>query len=98
MKNYGVLIPFSRWISEFTKEDSDRGILARWYIGSDFYRQAHSKDVIVAKLKKMGCSEFIIDTFENCWNEFSKITNAQITITPDAGRGRAYRKNHRRLD
>lgn len=43
----------------------------------------------------MGCSEFLVDTFVNTWNEFEMVPNARISIKTVDSRGRKFRK---RLD
>ena len=86
--------PFSIWLAKFEKNKSDIGILARWFSSCEF-RQVCTKDLFKERMIKMGCSEFLIETFESAWNEFEKVPNARISIITKSGYGRSYRS---RLD
>ena len=86
--------PFSIWLAKFEKNKSDIGILARWFSSCEF-RQVCTKDLIKERMIKMGCSEFLVDTFVNTWNEFEMVPNARISIKTVDSRGRKFRK---RLD
>jgi len=95
MNSSRSLIPFSRWIIRFEKDDSDFGIFSRWISGNGIFRFIDTKEVFIDRLKKSGSSDFTIETFESMWNEFIKVPNARISIATKSGYGRAYRK---RLD
>ena len=94
MTNSCALVPFSIWIAKFEKDKSSKGILARWFNGSEF-RQVCTKDLFISRMKKRGCTEFLIETFESAWNEFEKVPNARISIITKSCYGRSYRN---RLD
>lgn len=85
------MIPFTRWINQFKKEDSDRGILARWFLSVDFTLFC-TMDEVVGQMKKTGCTNVLINIFENCWKQFESIPNAKISILTPDGRGRTFRK------
>ncbi len=85
------MMPFTRWIDQFKKENSDRGILARWISSYDFLRLCTEEEVI-NKMKKVGCTDALIDIFEKCWIEFELVPNAKISIMSFDGRGRRFRK------
>lgn len=85
------MIPFNRWINQFKKEKSDRGILARWISSYDFLMLCTMNEV-TQKMKTFGCTQTLIDIFEKCWIEFELIPNAKISIYPVNGIGRKFRK------
>jgi len=93
MKKYGSLIPFVRWISrKYYKEKSDYGILARWITDHDRFSYVDTKEVFIKRMRKLGCSDFLIETFSKIWeNEFLLVVNARVSIGTVNGRGRAYR-------
>jgi|APSaa5957512535_1039671.scaffolds.fasta_scaffold14636_3 hypothetical protein len=84
-------ISFNVWIIQFRKEKSDRGILARYFLGYQSGYSINSKDEHVKRLIKNGGSEFLVETFELMWLEFEKLPNAKISIAPTTGIGRTYR-------
>ena len=51
-----------------------------------------SKFEYIKKLKNIGSSEFLIETFGSIWHEFENISNAKISIPVLFGSGREYRK------
>ena len=89
------LISFADWISQYSKEKSDRGILARYFPNYHFFSHTNTKEVFIEKMKKNGCSDFLLETFESAWIEFVNQPNAKITIIAKSGYGREYRS---RLD
>ncbi len=85
-------ITFTRWITAFNKEKSNRGILARYFTSYDFFQHTSAKDEFVRKMIENGGSEFLIDTFEIVWNDFQAVPNAKISIPTIYGQGRKFRK------
>ena len=94
MVNGYALLPFSIWISRFRKEKSDRGILSRWFNGTEF-RTVNTSEEIIKRIQSMGGTEILVDIFEKCWYEFESVPNARISIASINGKGRKFRK---RLD
>ena len=90
------LLLFYNWIFRFRKEKSDRGILARWFYSNDEFKHISDKQEILNRMIKSGCSKFMIETFSKIWDEeFSKISNAKISIQTATGRGRKFRSRLR---
>jgi len=80
------LTPFTSWINQFTKEKSDRGILARWFTGANFGIKI-TKEFLISSMRKQGCQEFLIETLEKCWIEFESLPYARITLKTKSGSG-----------
>ena len=73
-------IDFMIWIKQFVKESSDKGLFARWLEDSDFqnYRKISSNLSFKTYMIKNDCSIFLIELFDECWDEFELIPNAII--------------------
>jgi len=82
------LLLFYNWIFRFRKEKSDRGILARWFYSNDEFKHISDKQEVLNRMTKSGCSEFLIETFSKIWDEeFTKISNAKISMPTVTGKG-----------
>jgi len=71
-------ITFAKWMKQFRKENSDRGIFARWFI-SNVGLQVHyviAQNIVLEQMTQQGCSKFLFDVFELCWDEFCALPNA----------------------
>jgi len=83
-------ILFKQYVLKFIKEASDRGIFARWIEGTSL---DHTKSLIEFEnhMKDSGCSDFLINTMLQCWEDFSKIPNARTSIAIYYSRGKVIR-------
>ena len=85
------MIQFTSWINQFTKEKSDRGILARWFTGANFGIKI-TKSFLISSMRKQGCQEFLIETLEKCWIDFESLPYARVTVQTESCFGRQNRK------
>ena len=71
-------IEFIIWIKQFVKESSDKGLFARWLEDSDFqnYRKISSNLSFKTYMIKNDCSIFLIELFDECWDEFVLLPNS----------------------
>jgi len=69
-------ITFDKWMKLLRKENSDRGIFARWFTSNVQIHHIVAQNVILEQMEMRGCSKFMFDVFDLCWDEFRALPNA----------------------
>lgn len=77
-KSKGFIYSFQRWIVEFRKEKSDKGILARLVWDDYSFPKSNSVDCIKTYLKRKGASNDVLNIVDAVWSEFENFPDANI--------------------
>ena len=72
-KTKGFQFSFERYIVQFRKEKSEKGILARIVFNNCTFPRVANEFTIKQYLKNHGASDDVLKMMDNVWPEFEKI-------------------------